>query len=63
MSNILHDSMFCDTIMAMILVMQNLHLDMSKRQSVAILYHSNNALSKLLQRLSSPEEMYSDAMI
>lgn len=63
MFNILDDSMFCESLIAMMLVMQTLHMGESKRQSAAILYHSNKAISELQQRLSSPEEMQSDTVI
>lgn len=63
MNNLLESSMFFETVVAMMLMVQNLHLDRSRRTSAAISYHSNNAILKLREALSSPEDMYSDLVI
>jgi hypothetical protein len=63
MLNILHDPMLCESIIAMTLMMQNLHLDISNRLSTAIVFHSNNVISKLRQVLLEPEGMHSDLVI
>lgn len=62
-SNIFNDSMFCSSMMSMMLILKNYHLDVSKRLSPAVLYHSNNAIAKLKQQLSRPECMHSDLVI
>lgn len=63
MINILHDSMFCSSLISMMLIMQNIHFEQSKRVTPAILYHSNNAIKQLQQRLSSTDDMCSDIVI
>jgi hypothetical protein len=63
MFNILHDSMFCSSLISRMLIMQNIHLEQSKRITPVILYHSNNAINQLRQRLLSSEDMCSDIVI
>lgn len=61
--NILHDSMFCSALISRMLIMQNVHLEQSKRITPAVLYHSKIAIKQLQQRLSCPEHMCSDVVI
>jgi hypothetical protein len=63
MLNILYSPILYESIIGMTLMMQNLHLDIWNRFSTAIVFHSNNAISKLRQVLLNPEEMHSDLVI
>lgn len=63
MANVLASPMFCEAIIAMMLMMRNLGLDRSKRMSSAILFHTNNVVSRVRECLSLPGAMYSDLVL
>jgi hypothetical protein len=57
MHNLLESPMFFESMISMMLMVQNLRLDRSRRTSAAISYHANNAIVHLREKLLSPAEM------
>lgn len=63
MTKLLESSIYFESMIAMMLMIQNVPLDRSTRMSSAVLYHTNNVIIQLREMLSASAEMYDDIVI